>query len=61
MTRDGIIRHWAIFDGRSCTGVVDLDSAGEFVARDVAGKEVGRFKDLAAAAAAFDFNPEETT
>jgi hypothetical protein len=57
---NGDCRHWAIHDGRDCVGGVDL--VGDvFIARDVTGKTVGRFATLAAAAAAFDFNPEETT
>jgi hypothetical protein len=57
-TKKGECRHWAINDGRDCVGVVDL--VGDvFIARDLDSKVVGRFKDLAAAAAAF--NPEETT
>ena len=46
MTRDGIIRHWAISDGRTAIGTVDLDGAGAYVARDLAGNEVGRFDSL---------------
>jgi hypothetical protein len=53
MTRDGIIRHWAIYDGKSCTGVVDLDSAGAYVARDRAGKVVGTFDSLLQASRVF--------
>jgi hypothetical protein len=42
------IRHWAISDGRTAIGTVDLDGAGAYVARDLAGKEVGRFDFFAA-------------
>jgi hypothetical protein len=52
--RDEIIRHWAINDGRTRVGSVDLSGDGAYVARDLAGKVVGRFKDLPGAAAAFD-------
>jgi hypothetical protein len=49
----GEIRHWAVNDGRDCIGIVDLVGE-EFVARDAAGKTVGRFTTLAAAAAVFN-------
>jgi hypothetical protein len=54
MTRDGIIRHWSICDGRDCKGVVDLDSAGTYIARDLGGKEVGRFDSLLLASRVFE-------
>ena len=50
--KQGECRHGSISDGRTWAGVVDL-VGGEFIARDVAGKTVGRFATLAAAAAAF--------
>ena len=47
------ITHWAINDGRTCLGVVDLvDSM--FTARDVAGNVIGKFASLHEAAQAFD-------
>jgi hypothetical protein len=52
----GDSRHWSITDGRACAGGVDLVGE-EFVARDVAGKTVGRFTTLAAAPA---FRPDPT-
>jgi hypothetical protein len=54
MTRDGIIRHWAISDGRTAIGTVDLDGAGAFIARDLTGNEVGRFDSLLLASRAFE-------
>jgi hypothetical protein len=55
----GECRHWSITDGRTCAGVVDL-VGDEFVARDAAGKTVGRFATLAAAAATFTPDPAES-
>jgi hypothetical protein len=54
-----ICRHWAVNDGRTCVGVVDL--VGDvFIARDAVGERVGRFATLAAAAAAFTPNLAES-
>jgi hypothetical protein len=55
----GECRHWSITDGRTSVGVVDL-VGDEFVARDAAGKTVGRFATLAAAAAAITPDPAES-
>jgi hypothetical protein len=51
---NGIIRHWSISDGRTAIGTVDLDAAGAYVARDLAGKEVGRFDSLLLASRVFE-------
>jgi hypothetical protein len=59
MTRDGIIRHWSIFDGKSCTGFVDLNSAGTYIARDRAGKVVGTFDSLLQASRVFQLVEDE--
>jgi hypothetical protein len=59
MRKNDECRHWAVADGRALLGVVDL-VGDEFVARDAAGKTVGRFATLAAAAAAFTPDPAES-
>jgi len=53
MTR-GMIRHWAITNGRTAIGTVDLDGAGAFVARDLAGKVIGKFDSLLLASRVFE-------
>jgi hypothetical protein len=50
------ITHWVVNDGRFRVGSVDLSEDGVFIARTIEGKVVGRFKDLAAAAAAFNMD-----
>jgi hypothetical protein len=50
----GECRHWSIFDGRQGVGTVDLDDAGMFVARDLAGRIVGRFDSLLVASRVFE-------
>jgi hypothetical protein len=50
----GDIRHWAITDGRTAIGTVDLADDGAFIARDLAGKVVGRFDSLLLASRAFE-------
>jgi hypothetical protein len=52
--RDGLIRHWSIFDGRALAGVVDLADDRAFVARTVNGEEIGRFDSLLLASRVFE-------
>jgi hypothetical protein len=54
MMRDGIIKHWSIFDGRDCKGTVDLSEDGAYVARDLARQVVGTFDSLLFAARVFE-------
>jgi hypothetical protein len=51
---DGIIKHWSIFDGRICIGVVDLADDGAFVAHNPAGEVIGRFDSLLLASRVFE-------
>jgi hypothetical protein len=50
----GECRHWSVNDGRQYLGVVDLDANRMFVARDVAGRVVGRFDSLLLASRVFE-------
>jgi hypothetical protein len=51
--------HWSICDGRAAIGTVDLDGAGAYVARDLAGNEVGRFDSLLVASRVFELTESE--
>ena len=59
MTRGRITTHWSISDGRVAIGTVDLDRGGAFVARDLAGKVVGRFNSLLLASRVFELMESE--
>jgi hypothetical protein len=50
----GDIRHWAVTDGRVTIGTVNLDGAGAFVARNLAGKVIGKFDSLLLASRVFE-------
>jgi hypothetical protein len=55
----GIIRKWAVADGRDARGTVRLDDDGKFVAVDVGGKTLGKFATLREAANAFNTTETE--
>ena len=57
---NGIIRHWSISDGRVAVGTVDLDGAGAYVARDLAGKVIGIFDSLLLASRVFELIEERS-
>jgi hypothetical protein len=50
----GDIRHWSVTAGRILIGTVDLAADGSYVARDLGGKEVGRFDSLLLASRVFE-------